>query len=76
LIAAAERSATFRKLLLERARTTARKRARLYAKPIPRALTNKQFEALRGQVLKFRDLIAASEADAIAPRAAAPAEIS
>lgn len=76
LIAAAERSAAFRKLLLERARATARKRARLYAKPIPRALTNKQFEALRGQVLKFRDLIAASEADAIAPRAAAPAEIS
>ncbi len=76
LIAEAERSATFRKLLLERARTTARKRAQLYAKPVPRPLTGTQFESLRAQIFKFRDLIAASEADAIAPRAAAPAEIS
>jgi len=76
LIAEAERSAAFRKLLLSRAQTTARKRRRLYAKPVSRILTAKQFEALRTQILKFRDLIAANEADAIAPRAAAPAEIS
>ncbi|HVU45041.1 MAG TPA: beta-N-acetylhexosaminidase [Terracidiphilus sp.] len=76
LIVEAERSAAFRKLLLERARTAARKRAKLYAKPALRALTNKQFETLRARILKFRDFIAASEADAIAPRAAAPAEIS
>jgi len=76
LIAEAERSAAFRKLLLDRARTAARKRARLYAKPASRILTNKQLEMLRAQILKFRDVIAASEADAITPRAAAPAEIS
>jgi hypothetical protein len=39
-------------------------------------LTAKQLDALRVQVLRFRDRIAASEVDAIAPRAAAPAEIS
>jgi beta-N-acetylhexosaminidase len=76
LIAEAERSAVFRKLLLERARSTARMRARLYAKPAPRALTAKQLDALRAQILKFRDRVAASEAAAIDPRAAAPAEIS
>lgn len=76
LIAEAERSAAFRKLLLERASSTARQRARLYAKPTPRALTAKQLDALRAQILKFRDRVAASEAAAINPRAAAPAEIS
>jgi beta-N-acetylhexosaminidase len=84
LIAEAERSAAFRKLLLERARSTARTRARLYARPTPRALTVKQFGALRARILKFRDRIAASEAAAsdfraassAEPRAAAPAEIS
>jgi beta-N-acetylhexosaminidase len=76
LVAEAERSAVFRKLLLERARSTARMRARLYAKPAPRALTPKQLDALRAQILKFRDRVAASEAAAIDPRAAAPAEIS
>jgi len=76
LVAEAERSAVFRKLLLERARSTARMRARLYAKPAPRALTAKQLDALRAQILKFRDRVAASEAAAIDPRAAAPAEIS
>ena len=76
LIAEAERSAAFRKLLLERARTTARKRAQLYARPVPRTLTKRQFESLRSHVLKFRDIIAAGVSDAIAPRAAAPAEIS
>jgi beta-N-acetylhexosaminidase len=84
LIAEAERSAAFRKLLLERARSTARTRARLYAKPAPRAMTAKQFDALRARILKFRDRIAAREAAASGlraassaePRAAAPAEIS
>lgn len=76
LVAEAERSAVFRKLLLERARSTARMRARLYAKPAPRALTAKQLDALRAQILKFRDRVAANEAAATDPRAAAPAEIS
>jgi beta-N-acetylhexosaminidase len=76
LVAEAERSAVFRKLLLERARSTARMRARLYAKPAPRALTAKHLDALRAQILKFRDRVAANEAAATDPRAAAPAEIS
>jgi beta-N-acetylhexosaminidase len=76
LIAEAERSAVFRRLLLERARSSARMRARLYAKPTPRALTAKQLDTLRAQILRFRDRVAASEAAAIDPRAAAPAEIS
>ncbi len=76
LIAEGERSAAFRALLLSRARIAALKRKRLYAKGVARALTAKQFEALRAQTLRFRDRIAASEADMISPRAAAPAEIS
>ena len=76
LIAEAEQSTAFRTLLLERARSTARKRARLYQKPVQRALTAKQFDTLRAQILRFRDRVAASEASAIDPRAAAPAEIS
>lgn len=75
LISAAERSASFRTLLLGRARDVARKRQRLYASGVARALTPRQFEALRARALAFRDRIAASEADVIAPRAAAPAEI-
>jgi beta-N-acetylhexosaminidase len=76
LIAEAERSSAFRTLLLSRAKETARKRARLYGKPATRALTAKQLDTLRAQIFKFRDRVAASEAAAIDPRAAAPAEIS
>ncbi|HEX4031353.1 MAG TPA: beta-N-acetylhexosaminidase [Terracidiphilus sp.] len=76
LLAQAERSPAFRRLLVERAQSTARKRARLYGKSAARALTATQFESLRAQILRFRDLIAASEADAIAPRATSPAEAS
>jgi beta-N-acetylhexosaminidase len=76
LLAEAERSAAFRTLLLNRAREAARKRERLYAKGVARALTAKQLDSLREQMLRFRDRIAASEADAINPRAVAPAEIS
>ncbi len=78
LIAEAERSTAFRNLLLTRARESARKRARLYSGGIAPALTGKQFESLRTRVLKFRDTIAASsaETEALAPRAAAPAEAS
>lgn len=72
----AERSAAFCRLLLTRAHEVASKRRRHYAKGVVRALTPKQFDALRTQMLRFRDRIAASEQDAISPRAAAPAEIS
>ncbi len=76
LVAEAERSTAFRRLLLARAREVERKRQRLYARPVPRALTTAQFEALRQRMLRFRDRIAASESDAIAPRASSPAEAS
>ena len=76
LLSEAERSAAFRKLLLARAAEVERKRRRLYERGISRPLTSKQIEALRSRIDRFREKIAASEADAIAPRAAAPAEIS
>ncbi|MFZ0306120.1 MAG: beta-N-acetylhexosaminidase [Terracidiphilus sp.] len=76
LLSEAERSAAFRKLLLGRAAEVERKRRKLYAQKISRPLTAKQLEQLRVRIARFRDLIAASETDAIDPRAAAPAETS
>jgi beta-N-acetylhexosaminidase len=79
LIAEGERSAAFRKLLLARARRTARMRANLYAKGVARALTATQFDALRERVNRFREMVmtSASEADAAAKeRTASPAETS
>jgi beta-N-acetylhexosaminidase len=78
LIRESERSTVFRKLLLLRAREVARKQARLYSKRVRSALTPGQFEALRARVVQFRELIAAYAVagDAVAPRAAAPAETS
>jgi beta-N-acetylhexosaminidase len=78
LLAEAERSAAFRKLLVQRAAESSRKRARLYAGGIAPALTAEQFDILRDDVLRFRDAIAAAtaQADAVAPRTTAPAETS
>ena len=76
LLSEAERSAAFRKLLLSRAAEVERKRRRLYKGGASRALTRKQIEALQNRIARFRDQIAASETDAIDPRAAAPAETS
>jgi len=76
LLSEAEQSAAFRRLLLSRASGVERKRRRLYAHGTLRALTPKQIEALQDRIARFRDLIAASETDAIDPRAAAPAETS
>jgi beta-N-acetylhexosaminidase len=76
LLSEAERSATFRKLLQARAADVERKRKKLYAQRGARPLSAKQLEQLRTNIAKFRDLIAASETDAINPRAAAPAETS
>jgi len=76
LLSEAERSAGFRKLLLKRAAEVERKRKRLYARGTLAALTPRQLEALRTRMARFRDRIAASETDAIGPRAAAPAETS
>jgi len=76
LIAEGERSAAFRTLLLQRAREVERKRENLYALGVARPLTAKQIDTLRGQIERFREQIAANEADAIAPRATSPAEAS
>ncbi len=78
LLSEAERSAAFRKLLLARARESSRKRAHIYATGIPPAVTTTQLDALRDEILRFRDAVAAATAlaDAIMPRAAAPAETS
>jgi len=76
LLSEAEKSAAFRKLLLARAAEVERKRRRLYSGGNSRSLTPKQIEQLRGRIARFRELIAASGTDAIAPRTAAPAETS
>jgi beta-N-acetylhexosaminidase len=77
LIAEAENSAAFRKLLLARAREVARKQARLYAGGIARPLSVKQLGALRDRILHFGERIAASaREDVISPRATSPAETS
>jgi beta-N-acetylhexosaminidase len=58
LIAEAERSTSFRNLLLESARQTAIKRKRLFAGNASTALTPRQFEALRARILQFGEAIA------------------
>ena len=77
LLAEAERSAAFRALLLSRAAELERKRKRLYAAGVSRALTARQYEALRQRVLRFRERISAIEADASPRRTkvASPVEI-
>ncbi|MDR3751910.1 MAG: beta-N-acetylhexosaminidase [Terracidiphilus sp.] len=61
LIAEAERSAAFRKLMLERAGRAGRLRAKLFAGGVPPALPARQFEALRARVLRFGDTIRNSQ---------------
>jgi len=58
LIAEGERSAAFANLLMERARESARKRAKLFAAPSPPALNARQFEALRSRILSFGERVA------------------
>ena len=77
LLTEAEKSASFRTLLLGRAAEVSRKLARLYAAAVPRPLTAKQFESLKQRVLRFRDRVAAAtQAAEAAPRTASPAETS
>jgi beta-N-acetylhexosaminidase len=57
LIAEGERSPAFSSLLMGHAAHTARRSAELFAKGVPAALTTKQFEALRGRILRFRERI-------------------
>ena len=61
LIAEGERSGVFAKLLKARAERVARLRARLFARDVPKALSAKQFEALRTQVIRFGEMIARSQ---------------
>jgi beta-N-acetylhexosaminidase len=53
LIAETERSAAFRKLLLERASISGRLRKARFGNPIARAFSVKRFAALRGEVQMF-----------------------
>jgi beta-N-acetylhexosaminidase len=57
LIAEGERSAAFEKLLLARAAGTARAMAKLLAGGTQKALTQRQFEALRGRIVRFRETV-------------------
>jgi beta-N-acetylhexosaminidase len=54
LIHEAERSAGFRKLLLERAAAARRLRVARFSQPAPRALSAAQVTALREKILRFR----------------------
>jgi beta-N-acetylhexosaminidase len=76
LIAEAEKSAAFRKVLLRTAQESGRKRARLYRDSRSAPPTAKALESLKNKILAFNDAVAA-QANAVAvvdPRAAAPAE--
>jgi beta-N-acetylhexosaminidase len=60
----AEKSATFRWVLLQRSRDAARKRERMFAAGVPEALAADQFETLRSRILRFRDRVAKLAGDA------------
>lgn len=79
LIAEGERSAAFCNLLTQRARETTRKRAMLFSGETERALTARQFEALRARIMRFRDRVeemVARPSDAMQtlPKPASPVE--
>jgi len=57
LLAEAERSTAFRKLLLARATQTAKQRAKLFARGIPSALSDKNLEFLRARIKRFSQAI-------------------
>jgi beta-N-acetylhexosaminidase len=57
LLAEAERSTAFSKLLTERAQQTEKRRAKLFASGVSSALTAKQFDALRTRILRFNETI-------------------
>jgi beta-N-acetylhexosaminidase len=66
LIREAEHSAAFRKILLERARESARKRLKTFPAKMPAALNPKQFEALRARIQRFGDTVAKVTAQGMA----------
>ena len=57
LVAEGERSNAFRNLLMERARGSGRKRAKLYPDPVSRPLSERQFEALRKRIVRFGERV-------------------
>jgi beta-N-acetylhexosaminidase len=65
LIREGERSAAFRKILIERAHESSRKRAKTFPAKMPAALNPKQFEALRSRILRFGDTVAQAAAKGI-----------
>jgi beta-N-acetylhexosaminidase len=75
LLSEAERSAAFRKVLEARARSASRMRAAMFTAGVPRALSARQFDALRARILRFRQRVnsLAGESDQPA-RSASPVE--
>lgn len=67
LLAEAERSTTFRNVLLRRAQEAARKRARMGGRGTRRALTATQLDALRTRILRFREKVMSLACDAQGP---------
>jgi beta-N-acetylhexosaminidase len=67
LLSEGERSAAFRKVLLERSRVSERKRIKEFPAKMPPALTERQFEKLRTRILRFNETI-----EKIIPRTADP----
>jgi beta-N-acetylhexosaminidase len=63
LIAEAERSSTFRRTLSDRARQAQTKRSRLFVVGPTRALTKRQFEALRTRMLRFGNEVSGTQRD-------------
>jgi beta-N-acetylhexosaminidase len=61
LLGEAERSAAFRKILLERARVTERKRAQVFPDEMQPALGERQLEALRTRILRFSESVAKAQ---------------
>lgn len=66
LLREGERSAAFRRILIERARATARQRTGIFPARMPPALGAKQFAALRARILRFGETIAKLAAEEIA----------
>jgi beta-N-acetylhexosaminidase len=64
LVAEGERSPVFARLIVARAREVERKKARLFKDGIGRALTGRQFEVLRAEVIRFREEVM-KKADAV-----------
>ena len=61
LISEAERSKTFAAMLADRAKRTGKLRARLYGARPARALTARQFDALRARIVRFSERVAEAQ---------------